>query len=166
MSEILGTLFKYLLALLAVSAVVLVLYESLSSDKVSTAAADVTTLQSNVAQLYGGSPSYGSLSDTVLINASAAPTSMVSGTGTKATLVDPWAGAVTVAEDATTTSDFDITLAAVPQGACTKLASAVASYSSLTVNGTAETAPVDPGTIAGLCTAGDANTVVFTFAPA
>ncbi|MGE4482977.1 type 4 pilus major pilin [Acidocella sp.] len=159
MSEILGTLFKYLLGLLAIVAVVVVLYEALSSNKVSTAAADVTTLQSNVAQLYGGTASTASLSDTVVISAKAAPNSMVSGN----TLLDPWAGAVTVQPDANP-GEFDIILAGIPQAACNKLATAVSSYKSISINGTADTSPVDPGTVATQCTSGGNNQIQFTFA--
>ncbi|GBR75225.1 type 4 pilus major pilin [Acidiphilium acidophilum] len=158
MSEILGTLFKYLLGLLAIVAVVVVLYEALSSNKVSTAAADVTTLQSNVAQLYGGTASTASLSDTVVISAKAAPDSMVSGN----TLLDPWAGAVTVQPDANP-GEFDIILAGIPQSACNKLATAVSSYKSISINGTADSAPVDPGTVATQCSAGSNNQIQFTF---
>ncbi len=157
MSEILGTLFKYLLALLAIVAVVVVLQEALSSNKVSEAASDVTTLQSNIAQLYGGTANLASLSNTVVIQASAAPNSMVNGN----TLLDPWSGAVTVQPDGNA-GQFDIILAGVPQSACSQLATSVTSYQSVTINGTANTAPADPGTLATQCD-GATNTVQFSF---
>lgn len=159
MSEILGTLFKYLLGLLAIVAVVVVLYEALSSNKVSTAAADVTTLQSNISQLYGGQTNLASLSNTVVIKAKSAPNSMVDGTN----LLDPWAGAVTVQPD-TNAGEFDIILAGVPQDACNKLATAVSSYKTVTINGSADTSPADPGTVATQCTTGGNNQIQFAFA--
>lgn len=158
MSEILGTLFKYLLALLAIATVVAVLYEALASNKVGTAASEVTTLQSNIAQLYSGQANVASLSNTVIISAQAAPSSMISGTS----LIDPWGGAVTVQPDANP-GQFDIILGSVPTAGCTKLASSVSSYQSVSINGTADQAPADPGTVAAQCAAGN-NTVQFTFA--
>jgi outer membrane murein-binding lipoprotein Lpp len=158
MSEILGTLFKYLLGLLAIVAVVVVLYEALSSNKVSTASAEVTTLQSNIAQLYGGQASMASLSNSVVVQAKAAPNSMVSGT----TLLDPWSGPVTVQPDANP-GQFDIILTQLPQSACNKLATAVSSYKQITINGSADTSPADPGTIATQCTSGSNNQLQFTF---
>ena len=69
MSEVLGTLFKYLLAVLAIGAVVLIFYEAFGSNKVGTEASNISTLDAKSAQLYSGTSSTASLTDTVLIAA-------------------------------------------------------------------------------------------------
>lgn len=146
MSEILGVLFKYLLALLAITAVVVVLYEALGSDKTSTAVSDVTTLQANVNQLYAGTNSSSLTAGQVLTNtlaaAGTAPSDMISGAGSSATLIDPWGGAVTVTASPPTTgatptpAQAIITLASVPNSACAKIVGTLfASMTSVAING-------------------------------
>lgn len=157
MSEVLGTLFKYLLAVLGIAAIVLIFYEALGSNKVGTEVSNITTLQANANQLYATNTSNTSLTDAVLIAAGDAPSSMVSGT----TLVNPWGGAVTITGQGTTTTIVD---AALPQSACSKEATTVSNYTSITINGgTALTSPADPGTVATECVAGSANSITFVF---
>lgn len=141
MSEILGALFKYLVAILAIAAVVVVLYETLSSNKASSAIADITTLQADISQLYSGSNS-ASLSLTnsditsQLAQSNSAPSSMISGS----TLVNPWGGAVKVNVfpavsplPASGTIEFD----SVPNNACVKIISSILpSVKIASVNGT------------------------------
>lgn len=140
MSEILGTLFKYLLALLAITAVVAVLYEALGTNKVATAVSDLTGLQADIAQLYAGSGNTAGITGGSIAQAAAAPASMISGTGTNATLVDPWGLTIIVApvsitlplttapsgsSSDTTSNGVSVQLQSVPTGACNKLATAL-----------------------------------------
>jgi len=161
MSEILGTLFKYVLGLLGIVGVVVLLYYALSSNSVSAEVSNITTTEGNLAGLYSGSTANAgttSLTNAVAIAASAVPAAMVSGTK----IINQWQGAVTLSGDAG--GDIIISEAGLPQAACAKIITAVPSYSSLTVNGgTALTAPVDPGTSVAQCKSGTANTVAFTF---
>lgn len=158
MSEVLGTLFKYLLAVLAIGAVVLIFYEGFTSNKVGTEASNITSIEGSAAQLYSGQANTTSLTAKVLIAAGAAPNSMVSGTA----LVNPWGGGVTVTGDAT--DDIIITDTGLSQSACAKLVTSVTNFTSIAINGgTAATSPVDPSTVSTGCVAGNANKLVFTF---
>ncbi len=156
MSEILGTLFKYLVGLLAVVAIVLITNNVMASNKTQNAISDVTQLATAAQSLYNGSPAFTTLTDSVAIDSHIAPADMISGTG----LVNPWGGTVTVAVDANP-SQFDITETLVPNAACVQFASTLTSLQTLKINGTAQTLPLDPGTAATTCTA--SNTMTLTF---
>ena len=168
MSEILGTLFKYLLALLAITAVVAVLYEALSSNKVSTAVTDLTTLQTNVSQLYAGSNT-ATLSSTAtditanLANSSSAPSSMVS----NGTLVNPWGGAVKVTVAGATSTvppEGTIEFDSVPNGACAKMVSSLwPSMTTVSINSTSATTVTAAIQACGASTTGSSNNIIFTF---
>lgn len=119
MSEILGTLFKYLLALLAIAAVVVVLYEALSSGKVSETVSDITTLRANITQLASASDG-GSITPVQLINAGAVPANMVNGKN----IYDPWGGALNFIPSEP--GMVGIQLLNVPTKACIKLVMALA----------------------------------------
>lgn len=164
MSEILGTLFKYLLALLAITAVVAILYEALSSNKVSTAAAQITTLQANINQLYAGTSAGPSgLSNTTLTQANEIPSGMpVSGT----TINNSWGGAVTIQADSTLTGDADIIYTSVPQEACNKLSLALLpSMTQITINSAKAIAAGDQTAVSDVATAcaTSSNSITFTF---
>lgn len=158
MSEILGTLFKYLVALLGVAAVVLILYQVFGSNKTQTALSDVTLLQTNTQSLYNAQSTFTSVTDAVAIAGKLAPSGMISGTA----LVNPWGGAVTIAVNANA-SQFDITEASVPSDACAKMIVGLSSVVALKVNGAAQTLPLDAGLATAACNA-TANTLIFTFA--
>lgn len=155
MSEILGTLFKYLVSLLGVAAVVLILYQVFGSNKTQNAISDATLLATNTQALYNGQSSFTTMTNTVATNGKLAPPGML--TGTPANLVNPWGGAVTVAVNGTTASNFDITEAGVPIDACSKMIAGLSSVVGLKINGTAITAstlPMDSGTAVTSCTTG------------
>lgn len=170
MSEILGTLFKYLLALLAITAVVAVLYEALGSNNVSTAVSEITTLQANVSQLYSGStlPASGDITAT-LISAKAVPASMGQASGSTGGLIGPWGSTITLA--AVGNGNVALTMNNVPQDGCNKLVPAViGSMVSVSVTptsgGTANTDLLGSDAtltadVAKACGVG--NTVIFTF---
>lgn len=156
MSEILGTLFKYLLALLAITAVVVVLYEALGSNKTSNAVSDITTLQANINQLYAGTNAQSLTANqditAALASAGTAPSDMISGSGSSAKLIDPWGGAVTVTASppsGTTSAQAVITLASVPNSACAKIVGTLfASMVSVAINGNTTAATNAPAAIA------------------
>lgn len=90
MSEILGVLFKYMLALVAVVAVVAILYVAMDGSKISTAAADLDQMQQNIYQLYdGASANAAPITETNLVSVGVVPPSMVSG----GQIYDPWGNA-------------------------------------------------------------------------
>lgn len=122
MSEILGALFKYLLAIIGIAAVVVVLYEALGSNKTSTAVSNITQIQSNIAQLYAGSSGTTDTLSTAgaLIGAGVIPASMVSGQN----IVDPWGQTDTVGTPVEPVA-AQISLPAVPNSACAKLVMAI-----------------------------------------
>lgn len=167
MSEILGTLFKYLLALLAITAVVAILYESLSSNNVSTAAAQITTMQANINQLYAGtSDNLTNLGNSTLIQANEVPRGMpISGS----TISNSWGGAVTIQQDGAISGDVDIIYNSIPQEACNKLVLALLpSMTQITIVSTSATTTVQSTTsgavnaVTKACAAN--NNITFTFA--
>lgn len=163
MSEILGTLFKYLVSLLGVAAVVLILYQVFGSNKTQNAISDATLLQTNVQALYNGQSTFSTLTNTVAVNGKLAPPGMIIGA---ATLANAWGGAITVAPNATNTM-FDITEAGVPIDACAKMIAGLSSVVALKVNGTTVATPVDAGTGVSACTTGAVaglTSLIFSFA--
>lgn len=159
MSEILGTLFKYLVSLLGVAAVVLVLYQVFGSNKTQAAISDLTQLQTNSQALYNGQSAFTSLTTAVAINGKLAPPSMIAGTA----LANPWGGTVTIAVNADNSAQFDITEPAVPADACAKMIAGMSTAVAIKVNGTAQTLPLEAGAAVGACNAA-ANSLIFTFA--
>ncbi|OYV28269.1 MAG: hypothetical protein B7Z81_15900, partial [Acidocella sp. 20-61-6] len=91
------------------------------------------------------------------IAADAAPSGMVSGN----TLVNQWNKPIAVSGDAN--GDIIIHETGLPRGACARMVTAVPSYSSVAINGTTLTAPVDPGSVASACQAGSNNSLGFTY---
>ena len=159
MSEILGTLFKYLVSLLGVAAVVLVVYQVFGSNKTQNAISGLTQLQTNTQALYNTQSAFTTITNTIAINGKLAPSDMISGTS----LLNPWGGAVTINVNGTLASQFDITEAGVPADACAKMIVGMPNTVALKVNTVAQTLPLDPGAAVTACNAA-ANTMIFTFA--
>lgn len=164
MSEILGTLFKYLVSLLGVAAVVLVLYQVFGANKTQNAIADITLLQTNTQGLYNGQNSFNGatpLSNAVAIAGKLAPSDMIPGAA--GVLSNPWGGTVTIAPNANPAL-FDITEnTLVPADACAKMAVSVGSVVSLKIGaGAVLTPPLDAGSVAIACNTAS-NPMVFTF---
>lgn len=159
MSEILGTLFKYLVSLLGVAAVVLILYQVFGANKTQNAISDVTLLQTNVQALYNAQNTFTTLTTAVAIGAKLAPPSMIAG----AALTNPWGGTVGINVNAGSAVQFDITEPAVPADACPKMISALGTVVGLKINTVAQTLPIDAGTAATACNLAS-NTLVLTFA--
>jgi hypothetical protein len=161
MSEILGALFKYLVALLGITAVVLVLYSVFSTNKTQTHISDVTQLATNTQSLYAAQSTFTTLTNAVAISSALAPSDMIAGTA----LTNPWGGTVTVAVNASNSQQFTITTTLVPAAACVKMATGFSSVVGLQVGAAgspvAVALPADAGTVAGQCAA--TNTVIMTF---
>lgn len=159
MSEILGTLFKYLVQVLGVAAVVLILYQVFGANKTGNAISDLTQLQTQTQSLYNGQNNFTSLTNAVAISGKLAPTDMISG----ANLQNPWGGAVTINVNAGNAAQYDVTEAGVPTDGCSKMIGAFSSVVGLKVNGVAQALPIDAGAAVGACNAAS-NTLIFTFA--
>jgi hypothetical protein len=159
MSEILGTLFKYLLSLLGVGAVVLILYQVFGANKTQNAISDITQMQANITSLYNGRSNFTTLTTAVAIAAKLAPSDMISGSA----LTNPWGGVVTPAVNGTLASNFDVTETLVPSDACAKMIVGLPTLVTLKVNGAGVTLPADAGTAATACAVAANPTMVFTF---
>ena len=149
MSEIMGTLFKYLMGLLGLAVVVGILYATLHKNKASSEVANLTQMSTNISTTYTGQATFTGL--TTAIAANLAPASMVSG----ATLVNAWGGAVTVSVDASNASEYDVIENTVPSDGCVDLVNKASNYVSLTLGGTtySSTNPLNPGTATTACNA-------------
>ncbi len=159
MSEILGAMFKGLLALLGVGAVVAILYQAFGTNKTQAAMTNTTQLHANAQTLYHTVSTFDSLTNEVAINGKLAPSDMISGTE----LVNPWGGTVTIGVNAGSKSEFDIVhSASIPSDSCAKMTGGLGTAIRITINGTSYDPPVDPGTAATACKA-KANAMTFTF---
>lgn len=163
MSEILGTLFKYLVSLLGVAAVVIILYQVFGSNKTQNAISDITLLQSNVQALYNGQNTFTSLTNTIAVSGKLAPAGMITG---PSTLSNPWGGTVTITVNGGNPTQFDITEPTVPAESCAKMIVGLGTAVALKVNAIVTALPVDAGGAVTACNVASAagNTLVFTFA--
>lgn len=161
MSEILGTLFKYLAMALGVAAVMLILYSVMGSNKTSQAVSDLSQLSASIQSVYAGQSSFNGL-DTAVSGAPKTffPSSMGD---TYSAMVDPWGNGVTVTGN---NSQFSVALSnsggGVPDKACVTLATSL-SYLNVQINGKTEIAPVSASNIVADCNNSDHNTMSFTF---
>jgi hypothetical protein len=161
MSEILGALFKYLVALLGASAVVAVFYLTLMQSKTQEAISQMVQLQTGIQQLYNGQPSFIGLNNAVAIASGLVPSNMINA----GALFNPWGGAVVIAA-ANANANFSLSTAGVPQDACTKLTMALGAAGTSIVGGTINAAAVAaPFTIAAVSAACNAplNIIVVTY---
>lgn len=159
MSEILGALFKNLIQLIGVAAVAGILYLVFGSSKTSDAISDMHSLATETQSLFYGQQAF-NVTNAIAITAKLAPDRMVN--AAKTGLVNQWSGAITINAN-TDTSKFDITTTKVPNDSCAKMAANTPSMVGLSVNGAAQTLPVDAGTVAAKCNVTDNNTLIFTF---
>lgn len=158
MSEILGALFKNLVALIGVAAVAMILYSVFGASKTGNAINDLTQLQTNVQALYSTQTSFASLTNSVVTAGGLAPTGMNNG----GTLVNPWSGAVKVNVNATDSTTFDVTETGVPSDACAKIATNTPAVVKLSINGANKPLPIEAGSAVTSCSLA-ANTLIFTF---
>lgn len=161
MSEVLGSIFKYALMVLSIGAVVALGYYGITGNKNANAVAQMSQLVFNIQSSYT-SGSFASLTNAVVTagdkGTRMAPETMISGS----TLTNPWGGPVTVNVNASNAATFDVTTTLVSSSGCQKLVTSMSSALSMSINGTAQTLPVDAGTATLNCQ-GSSNTLVFTF---
>ena len=161
MSEILGAIFKAIVALLALGAVVGIATTASNSNKNSNAVAEHSQLVFNIQASYPNGACT-SLTDAVATagdkGSRMAPEGMISGTS----MVNAWGGAVTVNVNAANSARFDVTTASVSSSGCQKLATNMGTALALSINGTAQTLPMDSGTATTAC-ASSPNSMAFTF---
>jgi hypothetical protein len=161
MSEILGTLFKYLFAIVGVGAILAVLSSVVANHKTGTAAAQIDQLVANTQQLYAGQNDFTSLTSAVLIDAGAVPSGMATFNYSP---VSPWGSAVTFSVHNGDASSFDVSLTGVPSDSCAKLAGAITNFSAVVINaGATLYPPVDAAQFAIRCAVATPATLVFTF---
>lgn len=132
MSEILGTLFKYLIAIACISGVLFILYDVLSANKLERATSQIYLFEKNISGFYTGGPAPATNVDitNIIINANAEP----QGTYVNGNLVNPWGGAITIAGNQRTTGYIDIIYHGIPASACVKLALNMSSRYLITIN--------------------------------
>jgi hypothetical protein len=157
MSEILGTLFKYLAQIMGVAAVLGIAYSVFGTSKTSRSISDMNELVTQIQSVYSANSNFSTLTTARVISGKLAPNGMINGS----TLINPWGGSMTVAPNTNTTL-FDVTTSTVPAEACGKLAASLAPMA-LKINSTAMTLPVDAGLAISACTSDTSNTLVFTF---
>lgn len=132
MSEILGTLFKYLITFICVSGVVAVIYDIFAANKVASAISQVYLFQKNISVFYTGgpTPAVSAPLTTIIVNANLEP----SGTASGSNLVNPWGGAITISGNQRSTGYVDIIYQNIPVSACVNLALAMSPYYLITIN--------------------------------
>lgn len=141
-----------------------------TSRNTQNAVVEIGAIQQAVRSLYGGQSTYTGLTNSILISTKALPVRMVQGTNG---LRNSFSGAITVIpanSGGGTASGFSVSLAAVPQDACTKLAAQDFGRGvySVTVGSTTRTAgsgsppPFDPASAASACSRAT-NTIVWIF---
>lgn len=112
---------------LALSAVVIagaVMYynSAAESNKIQRAQGLLGSVQSAVQSIYATRPSFSGLSSQELTMTAAIPRSFINGSGTTATIINPWGGDVLVVA-ATPATNYTITFKALSLSACTAMAS-------------------------------------------
>lgn len=167
MSDVIGRLIGIgvMLALIALAVTLGLMLTGQSSAAI--AASNLSSVVSTVEETYAGQPSFNGLTNSVATAAGVFPQSMVSGSGSTASVHDKWGGAVTIQADSSNSSEFDLNYAQVPQKACIKLATTLGSSAklrSLSINGTSQTLPPTVSNATTDCTSTTANTLAWTVA--
>ncbi|MES2879234.1 MAG: type 4 pilus major pilin [Pseudomonadota bacterium] len=158
MSEILGSLFKTIVALLALAGITLVANQVFGANKTSDHLANLHQMNLNIQALYSTQGSYTSLTNTVIISGHLAPKSMT----VTGSLLNPWGGAVTVVVNSGNASQYDATDASVPAESCAKVATGQSTLVGLKINGAAQTLPADAGALVTACNLAS-NTLIYTY---
>lgn len=166
MSEILGVLFKYLLAAFAIVAVLSILYEAISSNNTSTAISDLTQIQARVYQLCSGESSLDTLTTpSSLLASGILPHDMLSSSSSTG-VIDTWGGTVKIQKTISSGAVTSLTFPDVPLSACTKLTVSAAQVGTSVTVGSSTAYPSDPNLVseaATNCTAAGTSTVPMTF---
>lgn len=158
MRAMIGLIIALVIGLLAVIIVLNMKGNASNLSNVTTLSGEISTMTGEISDDFGGYASFANLTTAAVVSDKDAPANMISGNN----LIDPWGGDVTVAGD-TNPSEYDVTIPDVPQGACSKVASSIGDFVSLTINGGSSlTPPVDPTKVATSCTSGN-NSFDFVF---
>lgn len=133
----------------------------MSGGNLTNTQQEIASIVSGVQGLYSTQVGFTGLDDSVVISAGIPPKNDVSGTS----IVDPYGGAITLAPSTVVTNGFDLTVASLSNGPCTKLATTVDAYE-LQVNGNVVSsggASVPVATAAADCNAGpSANSIIIS----
>jgi len=166
------TLTEILLVLVIAAAIVIsafIIYPKVqASARAEAESKNIATIVAGVKALYTSTSSYTGITKTILVNAKVFPDNMLSGTGSSATPINSWKGAVDVtAATINNAGDaFTITYNGVPTAECVKMVSGMAgNFDSVGVNGTnvkASGAALNVATTASSCAA-NTSTNVLTF---
>lgn len=148
-----GTLLFYLFM---VAGGGLILYMMFSGGKLAEIEQAIAAMRMNTQQMYTSSLDYTGLTNELAIKSGLVPQKLVKG----GTLVNGWGGAVTITTG-DDTGTFTITVAQVPQEACTKLATfQLESWLTVEVNSTGISKDAAVAEAADNCQA--SNTIVYT----
>lgn len=143
----------YFLGIVAAGLLLAILF---SGGKLSEIQQSVASIRMSTQQMYTSSLDYTGLNNDLVIKAGLAPQKLIKG----GTLVNGWGGPVTVATG-DDTGTFTITVAQVPQDACTKLATfQLESWLMVEVNNTSINKDIAVAEAADNCQA--SNTIVYT----
>ena len=157
------------------------------AQRTNSAVRNISAIASETRGLYQQQNTFAGFTQAALINAGAVPTSLVSGTGTTAILVNEWGGTILAASTGGTgagaDSGFTVTYPGLPRAACVRLTNADSSGSGRVGSGIRSIAfklsgsPTFPAAILpasnalsptavsgpGLCGLGDIVDVQYTF---
>lgn len=148
-----GTLLFYLVMLAGAA---LILYMMFSGGKLAEMEQSLSAMRMNTQQMFTSSLDYTGLNNDLAIKSGLVPRKLIKG----GSVNNGWGGSVTLATG-DDTGTFTITVAAVPQEACTKLATfQLESWLSVEVNSTAIAKDAAVADAADNCEA--SNTIVYT----
>lgn len=152
------------IAYLGVAAIVVVgaialLRGAFDSANTNELSEQVSALQTGVRKLYMGQPGgYASLNNQVAQSAGIFPTTLVASSADATNVLDSWSGNVTITGSQT---NFTIEFDAVPNDVCINAVTQAGSWTSISINGAANTPPVSPATASSACNAGS-NAIIWT----
>lgn len=136
----------------------------IESSKVSNQNEALAHLRVSIQEAFASLHSYEDLNNDNAIAARIVPSNMLTGAADDNVygdaIINEWNGAITLAPD-NENRDFTITLAAVPQGACLKLARSAKQWENMTVNDTA-VERYGLQNVEEICTEEFENTLVYT----
>jgi prepilin-type N-terminal cleavage/methylation domain-containing protein len=170
------SLLELLLVLGIIAALVVaafIVYPKVQASQRSQAESNnIATIQAGVKALYTAASTYTDLDNSVAVQAKIFPDNMLSGSGSSATPINAFKGAVTVASastgpSSTDGSSFTIEYENVPAAECTKIITATAgNFYIASVNGTevkSAGGSLNVGTAASSCeSGGNDNTLLLT----
>ncbi len=165
MGHILGALGGILVGLIVLGGAAGGLYSSFSKSNVAATEENLILTRMQIQQFYSGT-NYDGLNNTMAIKAGLFPKAFLRGSGTSATAMNAFGGAITLAAD-TTNSRFSIKLDAIPEEECMQLARFQSdAWDEVKVNTTSvieanTNKTADPTTVSSACTANKSNSITY-----